>query len=306
MKKYLFLLSYFILSAQIYAESYSSITAQLARKFQNSFHDALLTEKVRLKNCPLITQDLSNMTLHTAQGLKIQFTMKKDLYKILAETSHIPLTIHNLAAKNNWQFRGELSSEFLAYLNLLKYSLTIVDKAELSPSIKIELKRLITLSINYLASLLKNKNIDQQSYAHYAMLVRPSIEKNLKEAAKNQIEQFHQQIQTWQTLYPDQQWSCLKVAILGIHDAREGYVLKQYFQWLLKESGSEKNVVYVEFPEIKDIVSDPSKSTQLALDALIKGNYQQRLAVNLMYDPYYLQHDVMAESAKLILDAMDG
>jgi len=135
-------------------------------------------------------------------------------------------------------------------------------------------------------------------------LIRPFVEKNLAEGAKIQIEQFHNQMQHWQKQFPDEQWHCLKVAILGTHDPREGYTLKQYFQWLLKEPAYEKNVIYVEFNDIKEIFSNKEKSTKLAIDALINNSYQQKIGINFMQDASYMQRDVMAAGAKKILENM--
>lgn len=301
MKKYCIFIGLLLFSAQVLSFSGSNPVDRLTRKFQSSFQEAVDKEKSRLNHCPFITQDLLGMTLHINKDLQLRFVMKKDVFKIVAEISHIPLVLHNIADKNDWQFTENLFAEFTEYQYLLQETANFFEKSNQDSALKERIKNIILISDQYIAEVLESKVIRVDSYVQYALRLRPYMEKNLEDGAKTLIEQFHHQMQTWQTSYPDEQWGCLKVAILGTHDPREGYVLKQYFQWLLKEPGYEKNVIYVEFPEIKDIISDKTKSTRQAIDGLVNNSYQQKIGLHLMGEASYMQRDVMSEPAKNIL-----
>jgi hypothetical protein len=304
MKKHILFLGFLLFSAQALSDSYSTPLDQLSKKFQGSFQEALDKEKSRLINCPIITQDLLSMTLHANNDLQLRFVMKKELFKLVAEMSHIPITIHTIADKNDWQFTDNLFTELTEYKNLLQETARFFEKSDLDPVLKDRIKNMIDISCQYLSTILINHVMHKDSYTDYALHMRPYIAKNLEDGAKTLIEQFNNQIKIWQTNYPNEQWSCLKIAILGTHDPREGYVLKQYFQWLLKEPGYEKNVIYVEYPEVNDIISDKTKSTKQAINALINNSYQQKIGLDLMGEPSYMQRDVMSEPAKYILQNM--
>ncbi|MBA2651782.1 MAG: hypothetical protein H0U73_05905 [Tatlockia sp.] len=304
MQLYLFLASLIIYITPVFAEIPPSPIAQLSKKFHDSYLEAVDNEKDKLASCPMITQDLLSMTLHTSIGMKPIFTMKKDLYKTLAEISHIPMVIHNIAAKYDWQFSSNLSTELFEYLQLLQEAYLNFEKSDLELTLKGRIKEIMGISNKYITYVLLNKSINTQGFSRYSLELRPLLDKNLVEGAKTQIEQFHTQIQIWKKQYPDEHWQCLKIAILGSHEPREGYVLKQYFQWLLKEPSYEKNVIYVEFPDLRDIFSDPSKSTAIAINALINGSYQQKFSANFRGNSGYMQRDVMADAASKILKSM--
>lgn len=304
MKKSTVFAGLLIFATQAFTGSDANPIDKLTRKFQSSFQEALGKEQSRLAHCPIITQDLLGMTLHVSQDLQLRFVMKKELFKIVAETSHIPLVIHNIADKNDWQFTEDLFHELTEYKNLLQETADFFEKSAQDAALKERINNILRISDQYLSGVLASQVILETTYQQYASDLRPFIEKNLETGASTLIEQFHQQMQAWKKNYPNAQWDCLKIAILGTHDPREGYVLKQYFQWLLKEPAYEKNVVYVEFPEIKDIVSNKTKSTQQAMDGLINNSYQQKIGQRLMGEPSGMQRDVMSEPAKSILRDM--
>jgi hypothetical protein len=214
------------------------------------------------------------------------------------------LTAHNIISKYDWKFNEASQIELNDYRKLLQEILPALESSIPDEEMKQTITQIVTLSIEYLSSMLTKQSINRDEFELYATAVRPFIEKNLYDGAKTQIQQFHTQVQQWKKQYPDEKWECLKIAILGTHGPRIGYVLKQYFQMLRREPGFEKEVIYVEFPELKDIYSDKNKAELIGINAITSNAYQLKLGNNLMNNPAFLQEDVMSKAATDILKQM--
>lgn len=276
----------------------SSPTKRLAEKFFSTTKDALDQEKNRLSKCPIITQDLLGMTLHTSNGLSSNFLMDKTLYSTLAEISHIPVILHNIASKHSWQFNDNLKTDLMDYTKLLKQLVNDFDQSNIDSALKNRTQNIIAFTTKFIDFEISNHEISKESYFKYVTELEPYIEKNFSEGVNSQIEQFNTQLKEWTREFPQEQWDCLNVAILGTHGPRTDYVMKQFFQWYLKEPNYENRVIYVEFPDVKDIINDKNKAVFLAKKALVNNNYQLELGTNYKADPSYMQRDVLGEAAK--------
>jgi hypothetical protein len=235
------LCSIYFLAIQDLAASISSPTSQLSERFLSSIQEAVDHEKFKVSNCPYITQDLLSMTLHTTSGLALRFTMERDLYQTLAEVTHIPIVIHNIAFKYDWQFDSHLASELTEYSKLLQNVATEYEQANIDSELKYRIKQIIEFSNKYIIEVMSNESINKKDFYQYSFELSPLIEKNLEEGAKKQLEQFNNQIQTWKQQYTNENWSCLRVAILGTHGPRDGSIYQNsIFNGYLKNLSMKK------------------------------------------------------------------
>lgn len=307
MKLLLIALSLFqlLLSTHVLANTADKPITKLSTEFRQTYQKAIDHEQAKFMKYPVITQDLISMTLYTSTGKQERFKMNTHIYHAAAELSHVPLVIHNIASKYDWSFNSDMASELFSYQQLLSQVDIDISQAKYDIAFKQRSASIINNSKNYITKILTTKNVNKQGFFDYYNQLNSAIEKNLYAGAKTQIVQFNQQVHLWQKQYPHENWKNLQIAIMGPHGARSGYVLKQYFQWLMKEPGYEKKVVYVEYPDLGDIFKDRAKANQLAISKLISNNYQLNIGIDMKHDPAYMQNDVMSHAAKEVLSHMD-
>ena len=104
----------------------------------------------------------------------------------------------------------------------------------------------------------------------------------------------------WKTTYPKEDWSELRVAVIGFHQPRESYALKLFFQWLLEEPEVEKRVVYAEY-QFSIFGKNKEQAENLAIELLSKVDFEKEASLFLLGDETLLQKDVMGPSTEEIL-----
>jgi hypothetical protein len=144
--------------------------------------------------------------------------------------------------------------------------------------------------------------IDQGLLDEMGATVRAAVRKNLEYAAASQLGQFRAQVARWQAAYPSLAWDRAAVVIVGVHQARDGNLQRQFFDWLLRdEPGRQDRVVFAE-TLAPPAPLDQAPATE-ALTLLSKVMLDKDLAKVVFGDPLALQSDVLAQAAEAIIAA---
>ena len=252
---------------------------------------------------PVITQDLLNMTLILTNGEKVRYQMNKDGYFTLAHTTHPPLTLYSILYPKNFKIDSDVQMALANYRKTLESAIVGVQKVNhINETQKQRITSLLRNSLQYVKIMLVNLETSKEEYHEYAKSVKPFIEGNLHDGAKEQLDQFLGQINIWKKEYPNENWNELRVAVLGFHQARDLYALKLLFQWLLKEPKYEDKVVYAEF-QFSIFGSNRENAEQKALELLTKVDLEKEPSYLILGDKTLLQKDVMGPAAKKILES---
>lgn len=142
--------------------------------------------------------------------------------------------------------------------------------------------------------------VDQAILDELGFAVRPAIRKSLDFAAASQLEQFREQITQWKRAYPSLKWNDAAVAVIGVHQARDRYLQRQFFDWLLRDRPDVQ--ARVVFDEIMTPPPPLEKETPTgALMLLSKVMLDKGLANSIFGDPLRLQSDVLGDAAEAII-----
>lgn len=273
--------------------------SELKSSFRAHYKTMVQKQQAKImQNYPVIIQDFLNMTLIRSNGERIRFKMKKKAYITLAHTTHPPTTVYLLLSAANFNIDNDSSIQ-----KLMIYD-TIVQKAIVGIKTvqhldKVQKDRTVEMlesTQTYLQKIIKVRQTSEAAFQNFAESVRLHTNQNLKDAATEQLTQFKEQLNLWKKTFPEENWSELRVGVLGLHQPRIAYTPTQFFQWLLKEPEFEKRVVYLEF-QFSMFGPNRPKAEAYALELLTKVDLDKTVAHIVLGDEILLQQDVMAPMA---------
>ncbi len=276
---------------------------ELKSAFRAHYKTMVQKEQANIsQNYPVIIQDFLNMTLIRSNGERVRFKMKKKAYQTLAHATHPPTSVYLLLSAADFKInKDSIIQQLMGYDTLIQKAITGIQSVKHLEKEQIEnTKKMLALTHDYLQRIISERATSEAAYQDFALSVRPLTNKNLYDAAKTHLNQFKEQMQVWKTTFPGENWQELRVAVLGFHQPRIGYVPTQFFQWLLKESAFENKVAYVEF-QYSIFGPNRPKAEAYALKLLTKIKLDKVVAFSVLGDEILLQQDVMAPVTKEII-----
>lgn len=145
-------------------------------------------------------------------------------------------------------------------------------------------------------------SVDQALLDEMGAAVREGVRKNLEYAAASQLAQFRGQVARWKADHPALAWDRAAVVVIGVHQARDGNLQRQFFDWLLDDRPSRQDrVVFAETLTPPGPLEQAPPDAALAL--LSKVMLDKGLAAVVLGDPLALQSDVLGSAAEAIIAA---
>lgn len=277
--------------------------SELKSAFRAHYKTMVTKEQATItQNYPVIMQDFLNMTLIRSNGERIRFKMKKKAYHTLAHATHPPTSVYLMLSAVDFKIDHDtIIQQLISYDTLVQKAIVGIQSVQhLEKEQVANTAKMLKLTHEYLQKIIKNRVTTATAYQDFAILIRPLTTKNLYDAAAEHLNQFKEQMQVWKTTFPNENWSALRVAILGFHQPRILNVPAQFFQWLLKEPEFENRVAYVEF-QFSMFGPNRPKAEAYALELLTKIKLDKAVAYTVLGDEILLQQDVMAPVAKEII-----
>ncbi|HTY48192.1 MAG TPA: hypothetical protein VMB48_00715 [Steroidobacteraceae bacterium] len=275
---------------------------ELRTAFRTRYNEAIAAHMQHLRSTsPVITQDLLNMTLLRPDGPPVRFSMNAGPYMLMAHTAHSPLTLYSILSVQGFGPLSDATRQELAeYEQALQNAIKQIKTIGLPISTQARLASILSDTEKFVAESLRTGVATREQFEAYARPLRKLIEINLRTGASEQLMQFRDQLNAWKAEFPQESWADLRVVVLGVHQARDQYALKLFFQWLLREPGYEDRVVYAE------VASPPSGEARAAAEAqalelLTKVDFEHDAGTLIFGDATILQKDVMGPATLEIL-----
>lgn len=143
-------------------------------------------------------------------------------------------------------------------------------------------------------------SVDQALLDAMGAAVRPAIQQNLAFAAASQLDQFRAQVERWKAAYPALPWDRAVAVVIGVHQARDRNLQRQFFDRMLGDRPDRQDkVVYAETMTPPAPLGEAPPTEALTL--LSKVLLDKGLAATLFGDPLALQSDVLGGAAEAII-----
>jgi hypothetical protein len=272
-------------------------------EFRRSYDAAIEHHRsATILNGPVIIQDLLGMTLIRHDGQRTRYEMDKRVYFALANNTHPPYGIYSIIALQGF---GPLSPAQLdrlaSYRAAIDESLRGLDALALDPDAKQRVLTILSATRDFIDRISGSGAVSREEFVAFVEPLRPLFRANFRLAALEQLRQFRAQMTVFKTDYPGENWQDLRVVIMGFHQPRNLWTLKQFFQWLLDEPGYERRVVYAEFQH-PFFGEHRAEGEALAIELLTKVDFDQTAGEMFLGDSKALGSDILGPFAREIIE----
>lgn len=281
------------------------INKELRAAFRMAYKNAIEDHKAKLMSAsPVITQDLLNMTLWKNGEREDRYRMNTEKYFLMAGTSHPPIAVYSILSKYsidllNEQAIGELND----YRKIIARMTAVISESPLTDKEQENVLLVLEGTDEFIRKIVLSRHTTLDEYKFYVAKVMPAIKDNLVVGAREQLNQFKNQIEFWRTKYPKEDWDNLRVIVMGIHQARDDYALKLFFNWLMREPSYERRVVFAEYQSSISGEDARTVAEQQAIELMTKVDFDLEASALILGHPAILQKDVMGPAAKEILES---
>ena len=224
--------------------------------------------------------------------------------KVYLEARAIAHTVVALNARLAPFGLGPLDSERLDWLAKYETLLTnaaseLTGRSNVTDSLNAAQLDMLVKVRGFVQRIYQRGEVDQTILDEMGAIVRPGIKKNLEAAAASQLVQFRTRIDQWKASYPALAWDRAVVVIIGIHQARENYLQRQFFDWLLHDQPSkQERVVFAETLQPPTIEKDGAADAMMLLSKVV---LDKAISTSIFGDPLALQSDVLGGAAEDII-----
>ena len=227
------------------------------------------------------------------------FSMDMKIYRQAKSVAHTPAALYaGLAAFG----LGSLDEERLKWLTVYQSLLSdaeveIGGQADIPAHIRTMQTGMLADVRRFAQRLQQRGTVDQAILDEMGSVVRSAVRKNLELAAAAQLEQFRGQIDKWRAAYPSLAWDRAVVVVISVHQARDRYLQRQFFDWMLRDDPHTQDRVVL----AETMTPPPLEKADDALMLLSKVMLDKGLSQVIFDDRLTLQADVLGDAAEAII-----
>lgn len=285
-------------------QTHADALTDLDRAFREAYSLAASRSLADLRErAPLLVNRFGQIALYRPNVDRPDiFSMDMTLYLEARTVAHTAVALTaRLAPFGLGSLDAERLDWLVSYETLLNSAMReLTDRGDIPESLKtVQLDMLSTVR-GFIQRIHQRGQVDQAMLDEIGATLRPAIKKNLEAAAASQLMQFREKIEQWKISYPTLAWDQAVVVIIGIHQARENYLQRQFFDWIFcDQPRKQERVVFAEtlalpLPLEKDSASD-------AIMLLAKVMLDKTISASIFSDPLALQSDVLGGAAAEII-----
>ena len=266
---------------------------QMDQFFRSTYNHA--REKILRDTGPVILAQSEDLTLFF-NGKSVKSAAPDSGYRTLTTVAHVTLTMFLLLEPYG---EGPLSETRIDKLQTLQKIAAMV-QSELSKRLTKDMdlveaqQRVIGKTLSFIKKIVAEKAWAAKDLDEYLNSVKPQILKNVKLAAKFQIDHFHRQIVIWKQKIPAEDWDQLHVVISGAAMPRKNNLAVQYFSKLLGVRGECEKIIYAES------IFQPTRAMKILGTSLLDA----QIGEGYFGDPWRMHRDLLGNAAAVYLDGI--
>jgi hypothetical protein len=244
---------------------------------------------------PLIVVEMNSLVL-IHEGHRTEVNVIPALYHRLKAVSHIPLAIYVALAPYG---RAPLDQDRLSRLRTFKARVGAVaqslDRSGFNAEQSQRSRSLLERCGTFLDGVLSVGKYDAADLKALTRAAGHVVLASASDAARAEIDAYHSQVAAWRLdLRPDE-WSKLRVVVLGKQMPRKHNVAIQYFAKLLGVPDESRRLVYAE----------ELSGEQQGLNLLATHQLDSELSEAFFDDPDRMEIDLLGNAASVYLDGFD-
>lgn len=179
-------------------------------------------------------------------GRRVEANVATPVYDPVKTIAHIPLAVYVVLTPGDGAI-GEDRVKTLATLRqLIPPAQASLGAVNLPAATRARQNQIVSGSLDFLDGVAAARRFTRASLIAFTRRMAPLVMENASEAARAQLDAVHAQVSAWRREMSAQEWSGLRVVVIGPHMPREDLVVTQYFLRLLHEPAEGRRVVYAE------------------------------------------------------------
>lgn len=183
--------------------------------------------------------------LHKGKRTEVKFM--PSYYHDLKTIAHAPLAVYSLLNNLAGSLPDEERKELLHYRDLVQVARDCLEKRWTEPKTLARQQQMLDLTLSFLDGVLKSGKSEPDALTTYCRKLAPLTLANAADAARSQIDALHAQVGRWRKEVTPEEWSRLRVIVIGSQMPRRGNVFVQYFALLLGLKGEAgPRLIYAE------------------------------------------------------------
>jgi len=274
------------------------------QKLRAEFRPTYTAARTRLESelSPLIVAQFSDLLLIKDGNVVAEGKGIPRKYHLLHRTAHVPLVIFLKLHRDFGQpLEKAVADDAAAYRALVNAATTDLAQREFTPDEIAWQLTVLRESAAFLDQAHLGAVMSREEFEDYRSRVYGPMTKLADAAGAAQIDATHAVVSEWRrTHLTEEEWSRVRVMIVGPRQPRHDYAATQYFAALFPERhnslfpGESQRVFYVESLAIdtKDRVFEKERRTVAAI------LLDEAASEAIFHDPYRMSIDVMADGAR--------
>jgi hypothetical protein len=285
----LLLLSAGIAAAQPAPESKALVDLNAA--FRKAYAGA--KQRMLADTGPLIVANGDTAVL-VRNGSRQEAVVNAPSYHTVKAIAHVPLAIFVALTPGEGPLPADRRATLTELRSLIPPARASLDTLKMPPATIVRQDRITAQSMAFIDDILATGRYTRAALESYTKKMAPLVLENAADATRAELDVLHAQVMAWRKAMTAEEWSKLKVLVVGPHMPREGLAAMQYFSKVLNEPQEGRRIVYAE-----SLWEEPR-----ALDLL--GTHMLDGAVGEAFfgDFWRMHRDLLADAAKDYLDGL--
>jgi hypothetical protein len=277
---------------QVNAEPHDAF-ADADMEFMSLYSSGRLATLAKLD--PLIVVEMNSLVLIHG-GHRTEANVIPPLYHRLKAVSHIPLAIYvALAPYGNVPLDEDRLSRLRTFKARVAAVLPSLERSGFNAEQIQRSRTVLERCRTFLDEVLSVRKYEPADLKALTRAAGPIVLACASDAARAEIDAYHAQVTAWRRdLRPDE-WSRLRVVVLGKQMPRKHNVATQYFAKLLGDPDESRRLVYAE----------ELSGEQQGLNLLATHQLDSELSEAFFDDPDRMEIELLGNAASVYLDGFD-
>jgi hypothetical protein len=179
-------------------------------------------------------------------GQRLEANVGTPIYDPVKTIAHIPLAIYVTLTPGDGAVDDNRLKTLEGLRELIPPAEASLDILKLPSGSLARQKRIVATSLTFLDGVASRRKFERSRLLEFTRTMAPLVMENVAEATRAQLDATDAAVSAWRRDLSQQEWSQLRVLIIGPHMPREDLVVTQYFLRLLNEPKEGRRVVYAE------------------------------------------------------------
>jgi hypothetical protein len=213
----------------------------------NAFREAYgkARSRVLASSGPVLIVNGTNFVL-LRDGRRVEAKVGSPVYDTVKTIAHLPLAIYLILTPGDGGMDADRLKTLASVRDLIPPVEASLDALGLPAPTLARQRQIMAASAAFIDEAAGKREFRRSLLLAFTREMAPLVMDNVTEATRAQLDATHAQVSAWRRDLSLQEWSRLRVVVIGPHMARDGLAVMQYFLRLLHEPREGGRVVYAE------------------------------------------------------------